>query len=230
MLYIFIASIIIIIIYVFFYPKVVGWFGEHWTKQALKKLPKDYIVLNNILIKTGSTTHQIDHIIVSKYGIFVIETKQYNGYITGSKYDEKWVRHIGKGKIYYPNPIRQNYGHIKALNSVLNIDEKDMFNIVCIPSTAKLRIKHDGEVTRNYDIVKTIKSHDKEILPSYKEVVKLINDNNISNRKNNKKHIQDIKSNMCPVCGSQLVERKGKYGTFLGCSSYPKCKYTRNNK
>ena len=30
----------------------------------------------------------------------------------------------------------------------------------------------------------------------------------------------------CPDCGSLLVERKGKFGTFLGCTGYPECKYT----
>ncbi len=50
-----------------------------------------------------------------------------------------------------------------------------------------------------------------------------------------KEHIQNIKNNIidkdnnkCPKCGGQLVERTGKYGRFIGCSNYPKCKYTRN--
>lgn len=34
---------------------------------------------------------------------------------------------------------------------------------------------------------------------------------------------------LCPKCGGTLVERNGKYGTFIGCSNYPKCKYTKNN-
>ena len=34
--------------------------------------------------------------------------------------------------------------------------------------------------------------------------------------------------NICPKCGSKLVKRNGKYGEFFGCSSFPKCKYTKN--
>lgn len=30
----------------------------------------------------------------------------------------------------------------------------------------------------------------------------------------------------CPVDGGMLMKRRGKYGTFLGCSNYPKCSYT----
>lgn len=35
-----------------------------------------------------------------------------------------------------------------------------------------------------------------------------------------------INENICPRCGNQLVVRKGKYGSFKGCSNYPKCKFT----
>lgn len=53
------------------------------------------------------------------------------------------------------------------------------------------------------------------------------------------KHVKNIKGNInadkekvmnkvCPKCGGQLVQKKGKYGAFIGCSNYPECKYTRN--
>ena len=107
-----------------FYKQIVGWFGEYWTKKALNKLSKDnYKIINNLFISVNGITHQIDHVIISQYGIFSIETKQYNGYITGNKYDKNWVRHAGKNKYYYINPIRQNYGHCKALSDLLNMDE-----------------------------------------------------------------------------------------------------------
>lgn len=61
------------------YKKWIGKAGEFWVKKELKKLPKDYFIINDVMVKTSDNkTHQIDHIIVSKYGIFVIETKQYN--------------------------------------------------------------------------------------------------------------------------------------------------------
>jgi len=34
----------------------------------------------------------------------------------------------------------------------------------------------------------------------------------------------------CPKCGGQLIERSGKFGKFLGCENYPKCKYTKDIK
>ena len=121
---------IVVIIVAIFNKQIIGWFGEHWTKQALKKLPKNkYKILNDVFIETNGITHQIDHVVVSSYGIFSIETKQYNGFITGNKYDKNWIRHAGKNKYYYTNPIRQNYGHVKALSELLNIDESKIYNV-----------------------------------------------------------------------------------------------------
>ena len=231
----FIISIIVIgLLSAIFYNKIVGWFGEYWTKQALNKLPKDkYKILNDIFISTDSGTHQIDHIIVSKYGIFSIETKQYNGYITGNKYDKNWVRHAGNKKYYYTNPIRQNYGHVKALSELLKIEESKIYNIVCIPSKAKLKIEHDGELVGYNTIVNKILSFKNEVIYNEDEIVDIIKSNNITDKNAKKEHIKNIKENIidkdlnkCPKCGGQLIERTGKYGKFIGCSNYPKCKYT----
>ena len=76
---------------------IIGWLGEHWVKQELRKLPKDkYKIINDILLKNSDRMCQIDHIVVSPYGIFVIETKQYNGFIVGGEYDKEWIRYSGK--------------------------------------------------------------------------------------------------------------------------------------
>ena len=100
-----------------FYKKIIGKAGEFHVKNELKKLPKDkYLILNDVMIEDHNTTHQIDHIVVSEFGIFVIETKQYNGYIVGNEYEKKWKQN---NKFYINNPIHQNYGHIKALENVL---------------------------------------------------------------------------------------------------------------
>lgn len=61
-----------------------------------------------------------------------------------------------------------------------------------------------------------------------------VNDNNIIDKNIKKEHIKNIKKNIidkdpnkCPKCGGQLIERNGKYGKFIGCSNYPRCKFTK---
>lgn len=231
-----IISILVLgLISAIFYKQIIGWFGEHWTKKALSKLPTTkYKIINNLFLSINGLTHQIDHVVVSAYGIFSIETKQYNGYITGSKYDKSWVRHVGKNKYYYTNPISQNYGHCKAIAELLNIDESNIYNIVCIPSKAKLKIEHDGELVRYDTIVDKIMSYNEEKISNVNELYNTLIKSNVKDRKIKKEHIENIKTNIekkdiskCPKCGGTLVERESKYGKFIGCANYPRCKYTQ---
>jgi len=94
-------------------------------------------------------------------------------------------------------------------------------------------------VVYNTRLVKTIRKYDTEIL-SMAEVEKIYNkilNANITNKSTKNEHVNAIKSNVeyrkaqirnniCPKCGGDLVDRKGKFGKFKGCSNYPKCRYT----
>ena len=233
--------IIVVIIAVLFYKQIVGFMGELWTKEALLKLDKnEYKILNNIMIEVDGITHQIDHIIISKYGIFVIETKQYNGYITGSEYDKNWTLKAGNKKIYINNPMHQNYGHVIALSQKLNLPQDKFIPIICIPSTAKVNVKSKIPVARNYNLVEIIKSYQIEIIEEPEKIKEMLINSNITDYETHKKHIkyvEKVKSkkqeeniSKCPKCGGNLVLRTGKYGKFIGCSNYPKCTYTKEKK
>jgi len=221
-----------------FYKKISGFMGEFWVKTELKKLPKDkYITLNDILIKSSKGTHQIDHVVISKFGIFVIEMKNYDGLITGDEYKDRWTQHFGKKKYYFNNPIHQNYGHIKGLQEELNLDDDKFISIVCISNKAKVKVKAKNVVQLDC-INDLIKSYQKEILDTnLSEIREVLETKNITDKTIRKSHVKNIKNNIkdketkeknmiCPKCGGQLIERNGKYGQFTGCSNYPKCRYT----
>lgn len=92
-----------------FMPKIKGYFGEKSVAFFLSKLDDTkYKVINNIMLQVGNKTTQIDHVVVSNYGIFVIETKNYKGWITGNEFDEYWKQTIYKRKEKLHNPIKQN--------------------------------------------------------------------------------------------------------------------------
>jgi len=217
-----------------FYPKIIGKAGEHHTKGLLKKLPRNiYIILNDIMLPIDGITTQIDHIVVSPYGIFVIETKQWNGYIKGNKYDKKWIQNR---KYYVENPIRQNYGHVKAVCQFLNISEDYVHNIVSIPSDCKINISDDGETCIYSTLLRRILAYKYKVLNNYKELAEKLENGNITNSDIRREHVhyvrnikKDYEHNLCPRCGGKLVKRNGKYGSFVGCSNYPKCRYTRKD-
>ncbi|MDZ7793905.1 MAG: nuclease-related domain-containing protein [Spirochaetia bacterium] len=82
----FLIAIILIFIFKINKPKIKGHIGESRIAGQLNKLDdKEYKVLNNIFIRTSKGSSQIDHIVISTYGIFVIETKNYSGWIHGNE-------------------------------------------------------------------------------------------------------------------------------------------------
>ncbi|MDJ0304561.1 MULTISPECIES: nuclease-related domain-containing protein [Dehalobacter] len=103
-----------------------GELAEYKIQLQLDNL--GYKVFNDLLVlnqKSLSGYSQIDHVLVSPYGIFVIETKNYFGNIYGVKNNEKW-NCVGYNKEYkFYNPLWQNFGHIQALKLLL----KDYANL-----------------------------------------------------------------------------------------------------
>lgn len=224
-----------------FAPKIKGFMGEKSVKFFLSGLnPKKYKVINNIILQIDGRTTQIDHIVVSNYGVFVIETKNYTGWITGKEFDDSWTQTLNKNsKNSFNNPIKQNYGHIQALKEVLSeiIDVK-YISIVAFTMKAELKVITNTDVVYTAKLPKTIKKYCIETLSdsSKQQIYEKLISLNISSKENSKAHVQAIKnnladkenkirSNICPKCGGGLVKRNGRYGIFMGCDNYPKCRF-----
>jgi len=97
-----------------------GELGEYKIDIQLSQLPKEYKSLSDLLIKNEkakSGHSQIDHVIITPYGIFVIETKNYQGTIYAGVDRKTWSVN---GKFKMMNPFIQNYGHIEALKYLIN--------------------------------------------------------------------------------------------------------------
>ncbi|MGD6969243.1 nuclease-related domain-containing protein [Rossellomorea vietnamensis] len=104
-----------------------GELGEYKIDIQLDQLPKDYRYLSDLLIanpKAKSGYSQVDHVVICPYGIFTIETKNYQGTIYGGKNRKTWSVN---GKFKMMNPFIQNYGHIQALSSLVDQKAQDLF-------------------------------------------------------------------------------------------------------
>lgn len=102
--------------------RVKGGAGEMVVSRRLRRLPEEeYRVFDNVILPTPRGSSQIDHLVVSVYGIFVIETKNYKGWLYGGEKSEYWTQNIYGQKYKLYNPIFQNAGHIRALRRVLQI-------------------------------------------------------------------------------------------------------------
>lgn len=182
------------------WPRIKGYMGETIVKMKLSSLDREkYAVINNLVLEnpSGNTySTQIDHLVISTYGVFSIETKNYKGLIYGSEYSKKWVQNIYGTKNDFMNPVLQNYAHIKAVESILRKYYPNMryFSIVAFSPDAKVKVKtNDSVICKMSQVSRNVKKlSDKEILNSndLKKIVELIEENklNISNRE----HVRNV--------------------------------------
>jgi len=148
-------------------PKLFGYMGESIVRYKLSKLdPDKYKSINNFMTVVDGKSTEIDHIVVSNFGVFVIETKNYKGLITGHEKSKQWTQHINRYKNNFYNPIRQNYGHVMALKTIFKKYPRIPFvPIVVFTGEAKIRVKTDSSIViESKDLPQTIKSYDKPIL------------------------------------------------------------------
>jgi hypothetical protein len=238
---IFIVVVVIPAVIIIFKPRIKGFIGEKTAALLLANLDKKkYRTINDLIIRAGGESTQIDHIVVSNFGIFVIETKNYNGWITGYESGNYWKQKLYKENHNFQNPIKQNEYHIKLLKSALKLfSEVPYYPIVSFASEADIRVETNEDVVHEEFLLKTIRSYNAEVISDdlkndifdSLKTIKMANKNyakeHIKNIKNKKDKIKsEIKNNICPKCGSPLKKRNGKYGSFLGCSNYPRCRFT----
>ncbi len=224
-------------------PKIKGVIGEATISLFLFMLDSSrYKVINNIVLKVGERTSQIDHIVISDFGIFVIETKNYKGWIFGSENSEYWTQVLYKRRERLYNPIRQNLGHIKALKICLseypNLEYK---SIIVFSSKADIKVNTRTDVVYSSELLETIKKYSGDNLSNCEKenIFHKINASNLVKVYDKRLHVKTIQHqilkredfvgiNKCPLCGGELKLRDGKFKKFFGCTSYPKCKFSRN--
>ncbi|MCF8568276.1 NERD domain-containing protein [Alicyclobacillus tolerans] len=244
-LFISIPLLIALLILKSFMPKLLGHRGESIVRSRLGELDKTkYVVLNDLLIpsaKSKSGTSQIDHVVVSQYGVFVIETKNYSGQIRGKETDAQWTQVNYRRKDRLANPLRQNYGHVQAIKELLGESlSVKMVPLVAFTGNAQLMVDVKPATHLIYikHLVKTIQQYNQVILSAEqaKQIVERLRTTHIADREQRKTHTKKIKSTLsnerdtakngiCPKCGGKIVQRKGKYGPFKSCSNFPKCRY-----
>ena len=122
--------------------------GEALVADTLSRLGRPHVLLNNVTLQTGDGTTQIDHILVVDTGIFVIETKHYSGWIFGKPSDDYWTQAIYQKKSRFQNPLRQNYGHLKAVQALFNLPETAYTSLVVFTGDAELKSNLGNQVVR----------------------------------------------------------------------------------
>lgn len=119
-----------------------GIYGEYLTYEYLYKSPGYSKTLCNLYIeRANSYISEIDLVFIHETGIYVIESKNYSGWIYGRDKDQYWTQVLKNGeKFRFYNPIKQNATHLDAVLEVLYaLTDKFLFNIVVFSERCELK-------------------------------------------------------------------------------------------
>jgi hypothetical protein len=225
-----------------------GVYGEFLINSATNFFldKHTYKLFKNVTLPTENGTTQIDHVIVSRYGIFVIETKNMKGWIFGSPQQKTWTQKIYRHTSQFQNPLHQNYKHTQTLLSVLELESDKVFSVVVFVGDSTFKTAMPDNVVNNAKgYIRFIKSKKQSILND-SEVLNICTKLQSSRLKpsirthiNHVKHVKTIVAkkkrqvedvNSHPKCCSKpMILRTARSGNnqgkqFWGCSDYPKCK------
>ncbi len=226
-------------------PWFKGYFGELLVRLSAKFLldEAEYRPIHNVTLPTPDGTTQIDHIFVSRYGIFVVETKNLAGWIFGDENQATWTQKFYRNTYKFQNPLRQNFKHVKALEGALNLSPESFHSVVVFTGSSTFKTPMPRNVTYAGGYVRYIKSKKQIILsqPQIDSIVQTIAPGRLKpSFATTREHIRHIESRrdpeaqrLCPRCGSQMVRRTVKNGaragsSFWGCSQFPKCRTTQD--
>ncbi|MCB9356044.1 MAG: NERD domain-containing protein [Lewinellaceae bacterium] len=195
-----------------------GWIGEKkatfFLWLSLRK--KSYHKFHDVILPSKNGTTQIDHLIISAYGLFIVETKNKKGWIFGSEKEPSWTQSIYGSKYSFQNPLRQVFRQKKVLSEFLNIDESNIYTVVCFVGDCKFKTKLPDNVI-NSGIGRYIKRFRNQILltEDVNLIVQVIEKHVSESSLSKRDHIRSLRkrhssNTICPICGSSLIVRTAK--------------------
>jgi hypothetical protein len=127
--------------------------------------PPKYHLLNNLTIPFQDGTTQIDHILVSAKGVFVIETKNYSGWIFGDEKSNQWMQVIYRVKSRFQNPIHQNYLHVKTIEQLFDfLPKEQIHSIVVFAGNAQFKTQIPNGVVYLHQLVDVLKTFQEDVM------------------------------------------------------------------
>jgi restriction system protein len=221
---------------------IISWSHEGGVERSFfgRPRPTKYFEFQNVIVRDDRGSTEIDVVVVSNAGVFVIELKDFNAWVFGEEDAERWTAcYLDKSRHPFQNPLRQNFRHIKALEARLRLNLNVFHSIVAFTGKCVLKTSlPDNVIVGGY----------RTFLERYTKVVLTDDDvrricdilGSIEAASDNvalEQHVAELKERfgsdtVCPKCGSALVERRSKAEwnkgePFLGCKGYPRCKFIK---
>ena len=189
------------VLFKIFKPFLKGKVGELAVVLHVKLYLKDqrYILLNDCTLPDEQAgTTQIDHILLSPFGIFVIETKNYKGWIFGGERQKMWTQKIYKKSYKFQNPLHQNYKHMKVLQNVLSdiVEPEYLHSVIVFMPESEFKTEMPANVFRGAAWVDYVKGFQEEVIPAMKlKRIQLRIEKEVLEKswKTNRLHVENLK-------------------------------------
>lgn len=218
-----------------------GWFGERITafNLWLNLDKKNYSRYKNLIVPSINGTTQIDHAVVSPFGIFIVETKNIKGWIFGSERQPDWTQVLYGNKYQFQNPLRQTFRQKRILAEHLGVDESLIHTVVFFVGNCTFKTNLPPNVLRfgPSGYLKRFSTRvlsDESIATIRRKLEALLSDKSLTTES----HLASLRERhgsrtVCPRCGGNLVVRTARNhphagSKFLGCRNYPRCRFTRS--
>lgn len=170
--------------------------GENRINYLINKYCLEYhhLISNGLFYDCNENSHEIDQILINKYGVFVIETKNWHGSLIGRDYDDEWLYIQNNLVEKRRSPVKQNEIHVQVIEEILN-DDIPIKNIVVFINT------DISQVTSNYvyDEVSLIETINQPIKKYYylsneeiDEIYELLESYKDKSKEAHLKHLENI--------------------------------------
>jgi len=176
-----------------------GEMGERIVSLEAESLLDEnkYHLLNDVTLRTEDGTTQIDHIIISMYGVFVVETKNMKGWIFGNPKQKTWTQIIYGDRYKFQNPLHQNYKHVKTLKSLLRLNSQQLHSVVVFVGGCDFKTEMPENVTYLEGFIEYIESKQQPVLVESEvfEIIAIIVTERLEpSLETNRKHVKNLKN------------------------------------
>ena len=141
--------------------------GEAAVRRALvaRFPPPTHHLLNNVTLRIEGGTTQVDHVLVSRFGIFVLESKHYKGWLFAHATASQWTQVLYKKHYKFQNPTHQNRKHVSAVAKLLDfLPSEHIHSVVVFTGDATFKTERPAGVVSLSELEAHIGSFNTEFL------------------------------------------------------------------
>lgn len=228
--------------------EIKGARGESRVSRALHRMvdPGEVHIIEDLTLPARGGTTQIDHVVLSRHGVFVIETKNMAGWIFGAEDQSSWTQVLYRKKTRFQNPLRQNHGHVRTITDLLGLEARQVHNVVAFVGAAEPRTPMPDNVVWSTRALAAFIATPRPVVLAPEALgalaTRLTDARMEPGDQTRKAHVRHVKQTLaargaargadgvgCPTCGGEMVARRAKRTgqTFMGCARFPACRGMR---